>query len=150
MRGRMPPQHPVQDLVIGIDSSTSATKAIAWDRSGRSVAEGRASIAMSNPRPGYFEQDPRDWWGSTVAALRAVASQVDPARIAALAISNQRETFGLFTEAGEPLGPGTIWLDDRARPQERRFGESFGDRRIHEISGKPRDIIPCLYRMIWF
>ena len=58
---------PSPDLVIGIDSSTSATKAIAWDRDGRAVAEGRAWIAMSNPQPGFFEQDPDDWWSSTAA-----------------------------------------------------------------------------------
>ena len=46
------------DLVIGIDSSTTSTKAIAWDREGAAVAEGRAEIALSNPRPGWFEQDP--------------------------------------------------------------------------------------------
>ena len=44
------------DLVIGIDSSTSATKAIAWDGEGRAIAEGRAPIAMSNPAAGQFEQ----------------------------------------------------------------------------------------------
>ena len=137
------------DLVVGIDSSTSATKAIAWDRQGRSVAEGRAAIPLSNPLPGYFEQDPADWWASTAAALRALTAKVDPARIAGLAISNQRETFGVFDEAGQSLRPGMVWLDDRARAQERAFGASFGAERIHAISGKPLDIIPCLYRILW-
>ncbi|MER9582012.1 FGGY-family carbohydrate kinase [Mesorhizobium sp. M0276] len=138
------------DLVIGIDSSTSATKAIAWDRNGRSVGEGRAPIAMSNPRSGYFEQDPAQWWASAVAALRTVTATVSPRRIAALAISNQRETFGLFDEQGEALRPATLWLDERARQKARRFGEAFGAARVHAISGKPLDVIPCLYRMIWF
>ncbi|MGN6470715.1 MAG: xylulokinase [Rhizobiaceae bacterium] len=140
----------IPDLVIGIDSSTSATKAIAWDREGRIAASGRADIPMSNPEPGHFEQEPADWWNSTVQALRQVTGTIDPARIAALAISNQRETFGLFREDGTALCPGTIWLDERARPQERRFGKEFGAEKVHAISGKPLDIIPCLYRMIWF
>lgn len=138
------------DLVVGIDQSTSATKAIAWDRSGRAAAEARFAVALSNPRPGWFEQDPAEWYGSTVAALRALAAKVDPRRIAALSIANQRETFGLFDEDGTALRPGTVWLDDRATDQERRFGESFGAERVHAISGKPLDIIPCLYRVIWF
>jgi xylulokinase len=141
----MPP-----DLVIGLDSSTSATKAIAWDRDGRAVAEGRAAIPMANPRVGHFEQDPEHWWSSTAEALKTVTAAVDPARIAGLAISNQRETFALFREDGTAIRPGTIWLDDRARPQERAFGETFGAERVHAISGKPLDVIPCLYRMIWF
>ena len=50
------------DLVIGIDSSTTAAKAIAWTSDGRAVAEGRAGITLANPRPGWFEQDVDDWW----------------------------------------------------------------------------------------
>ena len=138
-----------RDLVFGVDSSTSATKAIAWDRRGRAVGEGRAAIAMSTPHPGYFEQDPLDWWRSTATALRGLTADIDPHRIAGLAISNQRETFAPFTHDGTALRPGMVWLDDRARAQLRRFGESFGAERFHEISGKPFDIIPCLFRLIW-
>ncbi|MDQ0472477.1 xylulokinase [Labrys wisconsinensis] len=137
------------DLVVGLDSSTSATKAIAWDRRGRLVAQGRAPIPLANPQPGYFEQDPADWWSSSAAALRELTGQVDPARIAAVGISNQRETFGVFSRDGTALRPGMVWLDDRARPQQRRFGETFGAERVHAISGKPLDVIPCLYRFIW-
>jgi xylulokinase len=137
------------DLVIGIDSSTTATKAIAWDRNGQAVTEGRAPVPLSNPQPGYFEQDPADWWRSTVEALKAVTQQVVPSRIAAIGISNQRETFGIFAADGTALRPGIVWLDDRARPQQKRFGETFGAQRVHEISGKPLDVIPCLYRWIW-
>jgi len=138
-----------RDLVIGIDSSTSATKAIAWDRQGRVVAEGRASIALDNPHPGWFEQDAGEWWTSTVTALRQVTEKIDAARIAGIGISNQRETFSVFTEDGTPLRPGMVWLDERARAQQKRFGERFGPERLHEISGKPLDITPCLHRMIW-
>ncbi|MBW8857947.1 MAG: xylulose kinase, partial [Bradyrhizobium sp.] len=131
-----------RDLVIGIDSSTSATKAIAWSAQGQAVAEGRAPIALSNPQPGWFEQDPAEWWSSTVTALSQVTSQVDAARIAAIGISNQRETFGVFTKEGTALRPGTVWLDERARAQQKRFGEKFGADRLHQISGKPLDITP--------
>lgn len=138
-----------RDLVIGIDSSTTATKAIAWDRNGTLVAEGRAAIPLTQPRPGYFEQDPEDWWRSTSLALREIGAKVDSARIAGVAISNQRETFGLFDEHGEPIRPAIVWLDERAMDQMRRFGASFGAKKIHAISGKPVDITPCVYRMVW-
>lgn len=137
------------DLVIGINSSTSATKAIAWDRTGAPVAEGRAAIPMANPRPGWFEQNAEDWWVSTSTALRQLTDQVDAARVAGVAISNQRETFGLFSMSGEALRPALVWLDDRAIAQQHGFGGSFGAERLHAISGKPLDIIPCLFRIIW-
>jgi len=138
-----------KDLVIGIDSSTSATKAIAWDRSGDAVAEGRMAIGLANPQPGHFEQNPEEWWDSTSAALRGVTGKVDPARVAAIAISNQRETFGAFTEDGVATRPAMTWLDERARPQVAAFGKTFGAERVHAISGKPLDVLPCLYRILW-
>ncbi len=138
-----------RDLVIGIDSSTTATKAIAWDRTGAPVAEGRAAIPLAQPHPRHFEQDPEDWWRSTFLALRELTTKVEPARIAGVAISNQRETFGLFGARGEAIRPAIVWLDERAMDQMRRFGASFGAEKIHAISGKPVDITPCLYRMVW-
>ncbi len=139
-----------RDLVIGIDCSTSATKAIAWDRDGEVAGAGRVEISLSNPKPGHFEQDPAAWWGSLTQALELLFAAVDPARVAGLAISNQRETFGFFDPDGTALAPATLWLDERARRQVERFGAEFGGARLHAISGKPLDIIPCLFRIIWF
>src|SRR5579871_5023059 len=118
-----------RDLVIGVDASTTATKAVAWDRDGAAVAEGRASLALMNPRPGWFEQDPTAWWTSAATALRHLFERIDSQRIAGLAVSNQRESFAPFDDAGRPLRPGMIWLDDRAIGQQQRFGESFGAER---------------------
>ena len=83
-------------------------------------------------------------------ALELLFAAVDPARVAGLAISNQRETFGFFDPDGTALAPATLWLDERARRQVERFGAEFGGARLHAISGKPLDIIPCLFRIIWF
>ncbi len=142
-------EHMSTDLVIGIDSSTTAAKAIAFDRSGLIVAEGRAPVPLSNPLPLHFEQDPDDWWQSTCAVLRQIASAIEPERIAALAISNQRETFGLFRADGTAIRPGTVWLDERSKPQVKSLGERLGGAEIHRISGKPLDVTPCLYRCLW-
>jgi xylulokinase len=49
-------------LVIGLDSSTQSVKAIAWERRGRAVAEGRAPIPIAQVGLHGFEQDPADWW----------------------------------------------------------------------------------------
>ena len=82
-------------------------------------------------------------------ATASFAARSIPRRIAGLAISNQRETFAAFDAAGEPLRPGMVWLDDRAQPQVRAFGETFGGERAHAINGKPLDVIPCLFRILW-
>jgi xylulokinase len=55
--------------VIGVDSSTTATKAVVWDRDGRAVSTGRQEFELVIPHPGWHEQDARDWWRTTAAPV---------------------------------------------------------------------------------
>ena len=137
------------DLVIGIDSSTTATKAIAWNRRGKAIAEGRATVPLSNPKPGWFEQEVSQWTGALSSALKQLSRKIDMGRVVALAISNQRESFAQFDAKGRALRPGTLWLDERARAQTNSLAAKLGGDTIHRISGKPVDVTPCLYRCAW-
>ena len=150
--GARAPPRPVRglmDLVLGIDSSTTATKAIAWDRAGRAVAEGRASLPMRDLGRGWMEQSVDDWWRSLGAALRDLFRQVDPARVAALAISNQRETVGFLDEAGEEVRPAILWLDERCRPDIDLFGAKLPPERFRAITGKTPDPTPAVFSLHW-
>jgi len=138
-----------RDLVIGIDSSTTATKAIAWDRRGRWVAEGRSAIALSNPQPLFYEQDAHDWWRSLCSAVGELSADIDMDRVAALAIANQRETFVALDPRGEPLGPAITWLDERCRDDVGLLSKKLGRERILQITGKTPDPTPCVYGMHW-
>lgn len=138
------------DLVIGLDSSTTATKAIAWDKFGRAVAEGRASLQIDNPKPGWYEQDSNAWTTATAKALKKLMQRVAPERIAAVAISSQRESFAQFDKHEKPLRPGTIWLDERATSVLSDLDQKLGAKTIHRISGKPLDVITCFARCAWF
>ena len=138
-----------QDLVIGIDSSTTATKATAWDRDGTLVAEARQSIPMTNPLPGHFEQNPEDWWRSTADSLKALSQEIDSNRVATLSISNQRETLGLFDEYGAPIRQGIVWLDERGIEECEALSAKVGAERLHAISGKAVDVVVPIYKMMW-
>ena len=135
--------------VVGIDASTQSVKAIAWSLDGRPLAEGRAPLSLSQPQPGYAEQDADEWWAATCTALRALTAAVDPAGIEGIAISNQRETVALLDEAGRPIGPAMTWLDNRVASTYRDLAASFGGERLHAISGRPVDVIPVVYRLHW-
>ena len=141
--------HMKSDLVIGLDSSTTATKAIAWDRRGHAVAEGRAGVPLGNPKPGWFEQDVSEWTGATVKALRQLAKKIDMARVGAIAISNQRESFAQFDARNKALRPGTLWLDERAHVEAKELAQLIGAEDLHRISGKPSDVTPCITRCRW-
>ena len=138
-----------QRLVIGLDSSTQSTKAIAWNHLGEAIAEGRADIPMQSPQIGYYEQNPVDWWISCCKALTACVQQVDSGCLQAIAISNQRETLAFLDQSGEPTHPAIVWLDERAKEEVKSFSDIFGADNIHRITGRVADVIPCLYRFLW-
>lgn len=140
----------MEAILIGIDSSTQSTKAIAWNVRGEALAEGRGAIPMSNPALGHFEQDAEDWWRSTRTAVGEVVRQIDPRAVRGIAISNQRETQGYFAADGTPVRPATLWLDERARREVREFPDKLGGaERVHRITGRPPDLTPGLYRLAW-
>jgi len=138
-----------QDVVLGIDSSTQSTKTIAWSRDGEALCEGRADIPMSQPAAGRAEQDVEDWWNSTCVATRAVTGQIDPARIAGIAISNQRETVGFLDAEGRGSRPAMVWLDERASDEIALLTTELGAEQLHKTTGKPADITPVIYRLSW-
>jgi xylulokinase len=138
-----------QDAVIGIDSSTTATKAIAWRRDGSIAGIGRSPIPLLSPGSSLYEQNPEDWWSSASAALRELLQQVPPERVAALAISNQRETFAPLDSKSEPVRPAIVWLDQRCGEEVAWLAGKVGADNIHRISGKPPDMAPVAYRIAW-
>ena len=139
-----------KDIVIGLDSSTQSAKAVAWSRTGEALAEGRAPIPMDMPQPGWVEQDAEDWWTAACGSLRELAQEIDPARVAGLAISNQRETVAFLDEDWRPVRPGIVWLDERAIDELQELSRTVGSGILHAVSGKPVDITPVVYRLSWF
>jgi len=130
----MPPR---PDLVLGIDASTTAVKAIAWDASGNAVAEGRAALSLSRPRPAWHEQPAEEWWQAFCQAVHSALQGLQPGRIAVLCIAHQRETFVIVDEAGQPLRPAIVWMDERARPLLPALEAQYGKERFHRLTGKP-------------
>lgn len=141
--------HTGKDIVIGLDSSSTATKAIAWKPDGTMVGQGRSPIPLLNPAPNWYEQNAEDWWCSACEALRELLRQVDVTSIAAIAISNQRETFVPLAQDGEPVRPAILWLDQRCEEEVAWLSGRVGSERIHQITGKPPDLAPVAYRIAW-
>jgi xylulokinase len=143
------PKSKSESLVIGLDSSTTGTKAIAFDRKGIVAAQAHEAIPLFSPQPNYYEQDPDDWWISAQKALRKITRQIDPGRITALAISNQRETFVPLNRNGHCLRPAILWLDERCKDEVEPFSQKIGKGKLHRITGKPADYAPVVYRLAW-
>lgn len=133
------------DLVLAVDCSTTAAKAVVWDLKGRLITEGRAGYPLSVPAPEWGEQHPADWWAAVEIAIAAAVRDIDSRRLAAMAITHQRETFVCLDSAGVPLRPAMVWLDARAHAEV----AEFGDARVHEITGKPPNTATSWYKLLW-
>lgn len=137
-----------QDVVIGIDCSTTATKAVAWDREGHLVAEGRATFAELTPHPGWHEQDAEDWRRGVREALSALTADLDATPVA-LAITHQRESFVPLDANGKPLRNGILWNDGRCREQLRTLAGRVGAANVHKITGRPLSMTQSLGKLLW-
>lgn len=138
-----------RDIVIGVDSSTTATKAVAWDAQGSFVAEGRSAVPMHTPKPGWYEQDPEAWWGALQTALHQLWLRVSPERVAALAIANQRETVAALLPDGSAARPAILWLDERCAREVVWLSSELGRERLHALTGRPPDMTTAVYSVAW-
>jgi len=136
-------------LVIGLDCSTSACKAVVWDCHGNAIAKGACSLSLITPQPTWHEQSAESWWTATVQALRQAVSQVDSKRLRALCIAHQRETFVPVDEQGQPLTNGILWMDERARDLLPGLERSFGQQDFHRQTGKRLSVNLTIAKIAW-
>lgn len=136
-------------LVIGLDCSTSACKALVWDSSGNLLAQGIASLPLITPQPGWHEQSAASWWEASVLALRQAASQVDSRRLKALCIAHQRETFVPVDELGRPISNAILWMDERARDLLPDLERTFDPQDFHKQTGKRLSVNLTLAKIAW-
>jgi glycerol kinase len=102
-------------LILAIDEGTTSTRVVAFDLSGRIVASEGAPLTQHYPQPGWVEHDAVEIWSRTRACLETVAARVGIERIAAIGLTNQRETVVFWDRAsGEPLAPAIVWQDRRS------------------------------------
>jgi glycerol kinase len=108
----------IADLLLVLDAGTTSTRAVAFDRGGQIIAQASRPLASAYPRPGEVEQDAAQIWHGAQACLADVISTVGAGRIAALGLTNQRETLILWDAVtSDPLAPAIVWQDRRTAPQ---------------------------------
>ncbi|EWY39061.1 hypothetical protein N825_08645 [Skermanella stibiiresistens SB22] len=139
----------MEDVVIGIDLSTTTCKAIAWSRDGRAISQGRAPLGLERPAPNAYEQHPADWWRAAQLALSEALATISAASVAAVAVVNQRETVAVTDESDVPLRPAILWLDERRKAEVNAMSARVGVERMHRLTGKPLDFAPAVYSLAW-
>lgn len=126
----------MNNFIIAIDQSTSATKALLFDEQCKLV--GRSDIAHKQyyPKEGYVEHDAEEIYQNTVEAIRQVVGQQPPATSYSLAITNQRETVVVWNKnTGKPISKAVVWQDTRGAEICRQLREDGKTQMIQEKSG---------------
>jgi sugar (pentulose or hexulose) kinase len=117
------------DHLLAIDVGTQSVRALVFDPRGVLVGHGRVPIEpYVSPRPGWAEQDPEVYWraiGEACAALWA-SGRVRPDAIAGMALTTQRATVVVTDDAGRPLRPAIVWLDQRRTENVPEIGGAMG------------------------
>jgi len=103
--------------VLAIDQGTTSTRAILFDEAGRPGASAHVPLTQIYPSPGQVEHDADEIWRSVLQVCRTVLSKAGAKTIAAIGITNQRETTIVWERAtGKPLANAIVWQDRRTAP----------------------------------
>ena len=115
----------VASVVLAIDAGTTGVRTVAVDADGHPVVTAYREFPQHFPRPGWVEHDADDIWDAVHATLTDVVAQVGPSNVAAIGITNQRETVVAWDRAtGRPVHRAIVWQDRRTadRCDELRAG----------------------------
>lgn len=138
--------------LLGIDVGTGGTRAVVVDKKGSVIASATAEHApFASPRTGWAEQDPRDWWRATIAAVRGVLGQpgISAEEIAGVGFSGQMHGATLLDQNLEVLRPALIWCDQRTAEQCRAITERIGAGRLIELTLNPALTGFTLPKLLW-
>ncbi len=105
--------------VLALDQGTTSSRALLFDRDGAVVASEQHEFPQHFPKPGWVEHDPAEIWDSQLRAARGVLAKAktDAADVAAIGITNQRETAVLWDRAtGEPIHRAIVWQSRQTAP----------------------------------
>jgi glycerol kinase len=108
------------DALLALDQGTSSSRGLVFDRTGRLLAVAQRELTQHYPQPGWVEHDAQEIWAGQLACARealAQAGAMPGVRVAAIGITNQRETTVLWDRAtGEALHRALVWQDRRTAP----------------------------------
>jgi len=122
---------------LGIDVSTTGSKALLIDTAGNVVAVASSPHSLSTPKPLWSEQDPDEWWQATVQSIRSVlkASAIKPGAIKSIGLTGQMHGLVLLGETGVVLRPAILWNDQRTQAQCDEIHRIIGKERLIQICG---------------
>ena len=137
--------------ILVIDEGTTSTRAMLFGLDGAPVASAQRELTQHYPAPGWVEHDASEIWERTVAAAQEMVAEAGgPDRIAAIGITNQRETVVAWDRnSGEPLGNAIVWQDRRTADRCEELREAGHEPAIQSKTGLLLDPYFSASKMEW-
>lgn len=137
--------------ILAIDQGTTGSRAVVYNRRGEKIASAYEEFRQYFPAPGWVEHDPEEIWESVDNCLQKVLKTVPPGLIAAIGITNQRETAVVWDRrTGRPIHRAIVW---QCRRTARRCEELGADKRtagyIRRTTGLPVDAYFSATKIEW-
>lgn len=125
--------------LLGVDLGTSGTKTVLFDEKGNSIASKTIEYPLYQPKNGWAEQDPLDWYNAAINSIKTVVteSKVDPKDVVSLAIAGQMHGLVMLDKDGKVLRKSILWCDARTGKQCDEITERVGKKRLIEINANP-------------
>jgi len=137
---------------LGIDVGTGGTRALVIDGPGNVVASASAEHQhFASPKPGWAEQDPRDWWRACGEAVRKAVrtSGVKADDVACVGFSGQMHGAVLLDGSDEVVRPALIWCDQRSEAQSIELEQMFGRGTLIQLTCNPPLTNFTLTKFLW-
>lgn len=125
------------NFYLGIDVSTTATKALLMDEAGQMLGVSSTEYSYETPHPLWSEQDPALWWQATLNSVRQVIAKtgIDGGAIKGIGLTGQMHGLVLLDENGEVLRPAILWNDQRTGAQCDQIRACLGKEKLVQITG---------------
>lgn len=141
-----------KQYILSLDQGTTSSRAIVFNKEGEIVSLAQKEFTQLYPQPGWVEHDPEEIWStqSSVAAESIVKARITPADVAAIGITNQRETTVVWDkETGAPVCNAIVWQDRRTAAYCNRLKEEGFDKKIQEKTGLIVDAYFSATKLKW-
>ena len=142
----------MSDFVLALDQGTTSSRAIVFDRGGRIVSLAQKEFAQLYPRPGWVEHDPNEIWSSQsgVASEALARAGVEASELAAIGITNQRETTVVWDRKTlQPVHNAIVWQDRRTAGMVERLKEDGLEAEVQERTGLVLDAYFSATKIAW-
>ena len=138
-------------ILIGIDAGTSVIKAVAFTTDGKELAVAAIPNQYVTLPGGVAEQDMAMTWASAADTLKQLTEQIPDlaSRLIAISVTAQGDGLWLIDTLGEPVGPATIWLDNRAASIVEEYVASENYSAHYERTGTGMTVVQMSGKLAW-